>query len=97
MINNFRREFKKILKRAGVKNGRFHNFRDTALTNWFTSGLNGFEVMKLAGHSDFETTHQSYVAVADDLLGRARQVAAKTLGKNLARIWHAPSIVDKIG
>ena len=90
VINNFGRKFEKILRRASVKNGRFHDFRNTALTNWFANGLSEFEVMKLAGHSDFKTTHQFYLAVADDLLDRAREVTVKILGKNLAHIWHAP-------
>jgi len=94
VINNFRREFGRILKRAGVKSGRFHDFRNTALSNWFANGLSEFEVMKLAGHSDFGTTHRFYLAVADDFLDRARQVTVKTLGKNLARAWHAPPLID---
>lgn len=92
VINNFGCKFGKILRRSGVKEGRFHDFRNTALTNWFANGLSEFEVMKLAGHSDFKTTHRFYLAVADDLLDRAREVTAKTLGKNLAR---APETLNK--
>jgi len=92
VINNFGRKFGTILKRAGVKGGRFHDFRNTAITNWFANGLSEFDVMKLAGHSDFKTTHQYYLAVADDLLDRARKVTAQVLGKNLARTWHAPPL-----
>jgi len=51
--------------------------------------------MKLAGHSDFETTHKYYLAVAGDLLDRAREVTAKTLSKNLACTWRAPSLIDE--
>jgi len=51
--------------------------------------------MKLAGHSDFETTHKFYLAVDDDLLDRAREVTVKTLSKNLARTWHTPSLIDE--
>ena len=51
--------------------------------------------MKLAGHSDFETTHKFYPAVADDLLDRAREVTAKTLSKNLACTGRAPSLIDE--
>ena len=95
VVNNFRRKFKKILKRAGVKSKRFHDFRNTALSNWLTAGLSEFEVMKLAGHSDFSTTHKFYLAVADDLIDRARDAATRSLGQNLARVWHAPCIVNE--
>lgn len=95
VVNNFRRKFKKILKRAGVKSKRFHDFRNTALSNWFATGLREYEVMRLAGHSDFSTTHKFYLAVADDLINRARDAAAKSLGQDLARTWHAPCIVNE--
>ncbi len=39
VINNFRRNFEKIQKRAFVKVRRFHDLRHTALTNWFANGL----------------------------------------------------------
>jgi len=95
VINNFRCKFNKILKRAGVKSKRFHDFRNTALSNWFAGGLREFDVMGLAGHSSFSTTHRFYLTVADDLVDRARQVTAKVLGKNLARTWHAPCVVNE--
>lgn len=95
VVNNFDRRLGKILKRAGVKNATFHDLRSTAITNWFRQGLKELEVMKLAGHSSFATTHQFYLAVADDLVDRARQAAAKGFGEVLARARRAPSFVDK--
>ena len=94
VINNFRRKFKQILKRAGVKSKRFHDFRNTALSNWLANGMSEYDVMKLAGHSDFSTTHRFYLAVADDLVDRARQ-AAESIGRNLARTWRAPCVVNE--
>ncbi len=44
------------------------------------------DVMTLTGHAKFETTHKFYLAVADDLVDRARQASAKTAGKNLLQI-----------
>jgi len=95
VINNFRREFKKILHRASVRVRRFHDLRNTALTNWFANGMSEFEVMKLAGHADFKTTHQFYLAVADDLIDRARVAASAGVCQNLARAWHAPTFLNK--
>lgn len=91
VVNNFRRDFNKILSRAAVRERRFHDLRNTALTNWFAAGMTEFDVMKLAGHSDFKTTHQFYLAVADDLIDRARAALSTGIGQNLARAWHAPT------
>ena len=90
VINNFSREFKKILKMAGVRKRKFHCFRNTALTNWFANSMTEHDVMTLAGHSSFSTTHTFYLAVADDLVERARKAAEKSVDKNLAHIWRAP-------
>jgi hypothetical protein len=34
--------------------------------------MSEYEVMRLAGHSDFTTTHKFYLTVADGLVDRAR-------------------------
>ena len=51
--------------------------------------------MTLAGHSSFATTHAFYLAVADDLVDRARVASGQGVGKDLARIWHAPCLSEK--
>jgi len=90
VINNFRPQFNAIRQRAGIADGRFHDLRSTALTNWFAMGLKEYEVMRLAGHSKFETTHRFYLAVADDLVDRARHASDAAVGQVLARAWRAP-------
>lgn len=85
-VNNFRRQFGLILERAAVKKGTFHDLRKTAIRNWFAQGLKEFEVMKLAGHADFKTTHKFYLAVADDLKDRARKASARGLCQKLVQI-----------
>ena len=96
VINNFRRKFTKLQKQASVRfRLRFHNLRNTALTNWFANGMSEHDVMRLAGHASFETTHKFYLAVADDLVDRARAAATAGLGQNLARIWRAPAFSSK--
>ena len=52
---------------------------------WFANGMSEYDVMTLAGHSNFATTHKFYLAVADDLLGRAREATAQGLCKKLGR------------
>ena len=86
VVNNLRRQSGLILERAAVKKGTFHDLRKTAIRNWFAQGLKEFEVMKLAGHADFKTTHKFYLAVADDLKDRARKASARGLCQKLVQI-----------
>ena len=72
-INNFSDMFGDIKKKAGIKSGTFHDLRRTAITNWFYEGLEITEVMRLAGHSKYDTTLRYYLAVKDDLVDRARR------------------------
>lgn len=46
--------------------------------------------MKLAGHAKFETTHEYYLAVRDDLNYRARLATTRGLCKKLVRIGARP-------
>jgi len=86
VVNNFTPQFEKILKTAGVKKGQFHDLRRTAITNWFANGMSENDVMVLAGHSNFATTHEFYLAVADDLVDRARQATAQSFNQKVLQI-----------
>jgi integrase len=86
VVNNFRRQFNKILRKAGVKKGTFHDFRRTAISMWFANGMSEHDVMVLAGHATFATTHKFYLAVADDLIHRARAATAQGLRQKLVQI-----------
>ena len=55
------------------KKGKFHDCRSTKLSHWFAEGLSEYAVMKMAGHSSFETTHKFYLAIKKDYLDKARQ------------------------
>jgi len=93
-IPKFNKAFGKILGRAGIDCGTFHDLRRTAISNWLAKGLSEFEVMKLAGHSNFSTTHRFYLRVRDDVIDRARQASIRAARGDLARIWHAPPAAD---
>ena len=41
------------------------------------------DVMALAGHANFETTHKFYLAVADDLISRARDAGTHKVSQEL--------------
>jgi len=58
---------------SSIEHGTFHDIRKTAITNWFRQGLSEYDVITLAGHANFETTHRFYLAVADNLMERARK------------------------
>ncbi len=74
IYNNFYKQFDKIFLRAGIrKKGKFHDCRSTALSNWFAQGLSEYEIMRLAGHSSFETTHKFYLSIKKDYIDKARQ------------------------
>jgi integrase len=65
------------LELAGIEEGEFHDLRRTNLTNLLAGGMSEFDVMKLAGHAEFETTHRSYLAIRDDVLNKARAIIQK--------------------
>jgi integrase len=90
VVNNFRRQFNVILRKAGVKKGTFHDFRRTAISMWLANGMSEHDVMVLAGHASFATTHKFYLAVADDLVRRARVATAKGLRQKLVRFGTRP-------
>jgi integrase len=83
IINNFKRQFDRIVAMAHIDSGTFHDVRKTAITNWLRQGLSEYDVMTLAGHADFKTTHRFYLAVADDLMQRARQATVYEVGPEL--------------
>ena len=78
-VSNFRYQFLKILERADIDLGTFHDLRRTCITNWLANGLSEFDVMTMAGHASFETTRRFYLAVRSDLLDRARKVSSMVL------------------
>jgi len=80
------RQFNKILKKECVKGGTFHDFRRTAISMWFANGMSEHDVMVLAGHSSFATTHKFYLAIADDLIHRARAATVQGLRQKLVQM-----------
>jgi integrase len=90
-VNNFNRGFCILLERAQIENGEFHDLRRTCLSRWLANGLTEYDVMQLAGHSEFSTTHRFYLAVRSDLIDRARAATVAALGSSFGtRLAHAP-------
>jgi len=88
--------FAKTFGGADIAYGTFHDLRRTAIRNRRAKGLSEFEVMKLAGHSNFSTTHRFYLRVRDDMIDRARKASIRTTNGDLARIGHAPPAADDV-
>lgn len=89
LIPKFNIAFGKILRRAGIDHGTFRDLRRTAISNWLARSLSEFEVMKLAGHSNFSTTHKFCLWVRDDMIDRARKANIRFTNGDLTRIGHA--------
>ncbi|MBN1124441.1 MAG: tyrosine-type recombinase/integrase [Sedimentisphaerales bacterium] len=81
-LNNFTPRFKTIRRKANIAHGTFHDLRRTYLTRWLQNRLGEYEVMHLAGHSDFQTTHRFYLAVQTDLVERARRASSMSFAQN---------------
>ena len=78
-VGNIREQFISIREKARIDHGTFHDLRRTCLTNWLAQGLSEYEVMILAGHASFDTTHKFYLAVRDDIMDRARQASTQVM------------------
>jgi integrase len=90
-VNNFDRGFRALLERAAIENGEFHDLRRTCLSRWLANGLTEYDVMQLAGHSEFSTTHRFYLAVRSDLIDRARAATVAAMGASFGtRLARAP-------
>jgi len=90
VVNNLGRQFNKILRKAGIKKGTIQDIRRTGITMWFANGMSEHDVMVLAGHSSFATTHEFYLAVADDLVDRARVATAQGLRQKMVHFGAHP-------
>lgn len=84
------RQFNIILRKPGVKKGTFHDIRRTAISMWFANGMSEDDVMVLTDHTSFTTTREFYLAVADDLIHRARADTAYGLRQKLVHFGTRP-------
>ena len=50
LLGNFRRDFQRACRRAGIKGLCFHDFRHTAITNMRKAGVNISVIMTISGH-----------------------------------------------
>jgi integrase len=76
LANNVTKQFNVISAMARVEKGTFHDIRKTSITSWFRQSLSEHDIMTIASHANFSTTHKFYLAAADDLIARARKATS---------------------
>lgn len=62
-VSNFRRRWKRFLKRLNIEYRKFHSIRDTYATKLIRLGANITTVKELLGHSSIKITEKYYVFV----------------------------------
>ena len=83
VINNLRKNFHAIRRRAGVTECTLHDLRRSAITNW-ASQLPIQVVQQLAGHSDITTTRKYYLTVRSEDMVSANKVVNSILARSYA-------------
>lgn len=66
--SNLARETREAVRLSGVTPTTFHGLRRSAGAHWLDCGLTIYEVSKLLGHKDVETTLRWYADVSDSTL-----------------------------
>lgn len=88
---NFSAPFRRIIQRARVAHGTFHDLRKTYLTEMAESGLPMHWLQKLAGHSSYQTTMAYYVAVREKkMLTEAKRLSQQIGVTRFERATPAP-------
>jgi hypothetical protein len=72
MLNNLRRGFQKIVRRAGIKRCTFHDLRRTFVSHLAMADVNQAVVQRLAGHASITATLRYYTGTMPEAL-RATQ------------------------
>jgi len=95
-LNNLRREFSKLVRKAGIAKCTFHDLRRTAITGWDREGWDIATVKQAAGHSSIATTERYYMKASEKAIRNAWKNAsrAKSEAKNGTYSEHAVTSPD---
>lgn len=69
-LYDVKRSFRRAVRKAGIKDFRFHDLRHTAATRMADAGADAFTLMKILGHSDIRMTSR-YTHATDVAVRRA--------------------------
>ena len=75
-------QVEKAIKATGVKKFTFHNYRNTALTEWARRGINVDVAMKASGHSSVQM-HKRYVDLQANDVANAFGTVENSLNGNI--------------
>ncbi|UCC31426.1 MAG: tyrosine-type recombinase/integrase [Phycisphaerales bacterium] len=78
VVNNMTRDFKAIVRKAGILDATLHDLRRSCITHW-AKRLAAPVVQELAGHVDIKTTLTYYVTIRDEDMSEAADITARTL------------------
>ena len=104
VINNFSRRFEQIVVRSAKRAPTLvdterkptisiHDLRRSAITNW-SKAVNMQTVMRMAGHSNIETTQRYYAAATEDQFAMVRR-ASRTAIRRAFRGQTDPKVTPK--
>ena len=82
ILNNVRRAWQGLCKRAGVGHTTMHDLRRSAITNW-ARALPIHIVQELAGHVDIKTTQRFYLAFTEADMATARRATEEALREDV--------------
>lgn len=80
--DNFSRSFKRILKKAGVPEIRFHDLRHTYATLALQAGVSPKTIQAILGHSNISTTLDTYGHVTQEMHKEAAELIGGILKNN---------------
>lgn len=83
--SNFRREFDRLTREAGVKRIRIHDMRHTAATAMIRHGMGVKLVADILGHADIKTTLNRYAHIWDEQRESEAPSASAMYGHGAAR------------
>ena len=82
------RQFQAVLKKAGLRHQRFHDFRHCAASVMLSAGTPMRVVQEVLGHSDMSTTANLYSHVAPsltrDALDRVGELLSPATNRNVS-------------
>ena len=94
--NNIQRDFKVIVKRAGIPKCSMHDLRRTFVSQLAMAGVNEAIVQKLAGHSSITTTLTYYTHILPHALRAAQDALPfNAVLKDVSYPYHGPEKARK--
>jgi integrase len=79
-VGNLRRQFWKLLDKAGLPRMRFHDLRHSCASLLLVQGVPARVVMETLGHSNISITMDTYTHVLPELQRQAAEAMDRALG-----------------